>query len=230
MAIAYTTSPTPATLYPAAGRTVKSSSHAQPQCPQARQTTQWGEAQMGKVQRKELKDNQTSTPSSRTRQPQTLLQLMPVGCRTTPTATRITLSPLTTQFQATHKASPTLHPAASHCSGDQLRRRSDRDAEEHPTPLEATPTPLDRTTTAPEWNATTKMTAPRPSSKQRRREHRQRATTSAAHTRDPQRTTSSAVKPFQRPPIGHNPQTPLVLPVTTTEWRWVKQAMPTETR
>ena len=58
----------------------------------------------------------------------------------------------------------------------------------------------------------------------------QRATASAAHTRDPQRTTSSAVKPFQRPPISHNLQTPLVLPATTTEWRWVKQAMRTETR
>ena len=33
-----------------------------------------------------------------------------------------------------------------------------------------TPTPLDHTTTAPEWNATMKMTTPRPSSKQRRRE------------------------------------------------------------
>ena len=54
-----------------------------------------------------------------------------------------------------------------------------------------------------------KMTTPRPSSKQRRREHIQRATASAAHTRDPQRTTSSAVKPFQRPPIRHNLQTPL---------------------
>ncbi len=75
-----------------------------------------------------------------------------------------------------------------------------------------------------------KMTTPRPSSKQRRREHIQRATASAAHTRDPQRTTSSAVKPFQRPPISHNLQTPLVLPVTTTEWRWVKRNMRTETR